>query len=67
MARRRLPPCVGAKEIERMLGVNRQRVQQIVNSKGFPDPVLTLAMGKVWLAADVEQWARGKGRTIHDY
>lgn len=50
-----------------MLGVNRQRVFQLAATKDFPEPWQVLAMGKVWAAADVEKWARGKGRTIHDY
>jgi prophage regulatory protein len=55
----------GAAEIGRMLGgVSRQRVQQIVSRADFPDPVDVLDMGKVWLRADVEAWARGRGRTV---
>jgi len=37
-------------------GVSRQRVYQITTRKGFPDPVATLAQGKVWDAEDVERW-----------
>ena len=55
--KKKLPPLVGAYEIGQMLGgVTRQRVQQIVNTKGFPDPALELRMGKAWLRADVEAW-----------
>mgnify|MGYP000633953377 CR=1 FL=1 len=39
-----------------MLGVSRQRVHVITRSKGFPEPVAELAMGSVWLKADVERW-----------
>lgn len=39
-----------------MLGVTRQRVHIISRRKGFPDPVAVLAMGSVWLKADVEVW-----------
>ena len=56
---------MGAAEVERLLGVSRQRVQQLVkdrvsNGAGmpFPDPASTLDMGKVWLADDVRRWAR---------
>jgi predicted DNA-binding transcriptional regulator AlpA len=49
---------LGAAEIGRLLGVSRQRVQQIVSRSDFPAPAKVLAMGKIWLAADVEQWVR---------
>lgn len=58
----KIPPLVGAYEIRDMLGVTRQRVQQIVNTKGFPDPVVSLRMGKAWLKADVEAWVRDNRR-----
>lgn len=55
----------GAAEIGRMFGgVSRQRVQQIVTRPDFPAPLDVLDMGKVWRRADVEEWARGKGRTV---
>ena len=58
---------VGAAEIGRMLGgVSRQRVQQIVGRKDFPEPDVVLDMGKVWKRADVEAWAHDHGRTIQD-
>ena len=49
---------VGAAEIARLLGdLSRQRVQQLVRTDGFPEPVARLDMGKVWWRADVERWA----------
>jgi hypothetical protein len=53
---------VGAAEIAQLLGVSRQRVQQLVGSPGFPAPQAVLAMGKVWLKEDVVAWARDHGR-----
>lgn len=53
---------MGAHEIAALLSVSRQRVQQLVTGKTFPAPLDTLAMGKVWAAADVERWARDRGR-----
>ncbi|GIG92371.1 hypothetical protein Pen02_73070 [Plantactinospora endophytica] len=42
-----------------MLGdISRQRANVITNSKGFPDPVAKLIMGKVWRRRDVEKWIR---------
>jgi predicted DNA-binding transcriptional regulator AlpA len=49
---------MGAAEIAKRLGVSRQRVFQITNGKGFPDPVTKLAMGNVWRGEDVEDWIR---------
>ncbi len=28
----------------------------LIGQKGFPDPVYELAMGRIWLASDVEAW-----------
>lgn len=47
---------MGVWEIAQRLGVGRQRAGILAKQKGFPDPVDTLRMGKVWLAADVEVW-----------
>ncbi|WP_349337781.1 hypothetical protein [Plantactinospora sp. B6F1] len=48
---------VGVAEIRAMLGgVSRQRANVITNSKGFPDPVAKLIMGKVWRRRDVARW-----------
>lgn len=58
---------VGAQEIGRMLGVNRQRVNQLAATSDFPEPLAVLAMGKVWAAQDVEKWASRRGRTLHPY
>jgi predicted DNA-binding transcriptional regulator AlpA len=53
---------VGAAEIAAMLGVSRQRVQQLISRPDFPAPAVTLAMGKVWRTADVQAWAKASGR-----
>lgn len=57
---------VGSAEIGRMLGVSRQRVQQLISQPDFPRPEVTLEMGKVWTRADVVAWARGHGRAVAD-
>jgi predicted DNA-binding transcriptional regulator AlpA len=49
-----------------MLGVSRQRVQQLINSADFPKPEVALEMGKVWKREGVEAWARDHGRVIAD-
>jgi predicted DNA-binding transcriptional regulator AlpA len=53
---------VGAAEIAAMLGVSRQRVQQLIARPDFPEPVVVLAMGKVWETKDVRAWAKARGR-----
>lgn len=47
---------MGAAEIGRLLGVSRQRVQQIIARPDFPAPATELAMGKIWLASEVRAW-----------
>lgn len=50
---------MGSAEIRHLLGdVSRQRVYQITRRKDFPDPVVELEMGNVWLSEDVEEWFR---------
>ena len=53
---------VSTVEIAAMLGVSRQRVDQLTRTEGFPEPVAELAIGRVWERADVEAWARETGR-----
>ena len=46
-----------------MLGVTRQRVARIVNEDPtFPDPLATLATGRVWERSAIVAWARSVGR-----
>jgi prophage regulatory protein len=47
---------MGQQEIRERLGYSRQHTGVLVGSKGFPDPVYDLAMGRIWLAEDVEKW-----------
>jgi hypothetical protein len=47
---------MGAAEIQARLRLSKQRTHVLTNRKGFPDPQAELAMGKVWLAEDVEAW-----------
>lgn len=55
---------VGAQEIAQMLGVSRQRVQQLVKREDFPAPVERLAMGAFWRRRDVARWAERTGRSV---
>ncbi|QAY71794.1 DNA-binding protein [Xylanimonas protaetiae] len=57
---------MGVKEIADLLLVSRQRASQISARRDFPEPVDTLAMGKVWLEDDVMAWAVATGRVVDD-
>ncbi len=57
---------IGAAEIGELFGVSRQRVQQLINRADFPEPTVTLAMGKVWETEDVLRWGRDHGRIPSD-
>jgi prophage regulatory protein len=50
---------MGQQEIRDRLGYTRQHTWVIIGRKGFPDPIVDyLAMGRIWLASDVEAWIR---------
>lgn len=49
---------MGVQEIVERLGYSRGYTSSLVNAKGFPDPAYELAMGRIWLAEDVEAWIR---------
>jgi predicted DNA-binding transcriptional regulator AlpA len=53
---------MGAAEIAALLGVSRQRIQQLISRPDFPRPAAVLAMGKVWHTDEVKAWARDHGR-----
>lgn len=46
--------------------MSRQRVQQLIKRDDWPEPEVTLAMGKVWDRRKIEAWARDHGRAIAD-
>jgi len=57
---------MGVSEIATFLHVSRQRADQIVRTKGFPDPVAELAAGRVWATDSVTEWVEGSGvRILH--
>ncbi|BEL05815.1 hypothetical protein Q0Z83_040060 [Actinoplanes sichuanensis] len=49
---------MGVKEIQQRLHLSRQRIQQLAEQPDFPAPCDALAMGRVWLARDIEAWIR---------
>jgi len=52
-----------------MLGVNRQRVLQLMKTYAadFPAPWEELATGRIWRDTDIAAWAKAHGRTVHDW
>lgn len=52
----RIMDLVGTTEIGQMLGVSKQRADQLARTKSFPKPVAELAQGRVWRRRDVERW-----------
>jgi hypothetical protein len=60
-----LPECVGLGEAAALLGVSKQRVHQLAQQAGFPEPVLRLRATPVWRASDVRRygiWRANSGR-----
>ncbi|MCU1677722.1 MAG: hypothetical protein JWM93_2480 [Frankiales bacterium] len=53
-----VPELVGISEIAGLLGVTKQRANQLVTEhKDFPRPAQQLAAGKLWPKSAVEAWA----------
>ena len=51
-----MPRLMGAMEIQARLGITRQWTYVLTGRRDFPEPVVELGMGKIWLAEDVEAW-----------
>ena len=48
---------LGVAEIAQMVGVSRQRVNELVRSDpDFPAPEAELAAGRIWAREDIERW-----------
>lgn len=55
---------VSVTEIAEMLGVSRQRVNQLIHAYAdFPEAEADLAIGRVWLRSAVQSWADSHPRT----
>lgn len=52
----RIPKLAGLAEVASLVGVSRSRAGQITTHPDFPKPVQRLAMGPVWLEADVRKF-----------
>lgn len=52
--KRAIPELAGLAEVASLAGVSRKRAWQLSRHPDFPQPVQVLAMGPVWLEADVK-------------
>lgn len=52
----------GLHEIAEMLGVSRQRADQLARQRDFPKPLDEVKAGRIWRLADIEKWKEAKGR-----
>ena len=50
------PKLAGLAEVASLAGVSRQRAGQLASHPDFPEPVDRLAMGPVWIEADVAKF-----------
>jgi predicted DNA-binding transcriptional regulator AlpA len=61
-----LPEIVGPQEMAARLEISRQRLYELMRRPDFPQPIVQLAIGPVWLGTSinhfVEQWDRKPGR-----
>jgi predicted DNA-binding transcriptional regulator AlpA len=49
---------LGTRDIAELLGIARNRAYELVNRKGFPDPIATVnARTRMWDRAQVVEWA----------
>lgn len=53
---------VGVAEVAELLGLTRQRVNQLSRKPDFPKPEVVLSAGKVWKREAIEKWAKETGR-----
>src|SRR5712691_10193423 len=52
-----LPSLAGVAEAAAVMGWDKRRVLTYIARGSFPEPVQSLASGRVWLRADVERYA----------
>ena len=54
-----VPPLAGVAEAAEIMGWDKRRVITYIDRGHFPEPVASLAGGRVWLREDVEAYAAG--------
>jgi hypothetical protein len=53
-----IPRIAGVAEAAEITGWDKRRVVTYIDRGSFPEPITTLASGRIWLRDDVEAWAR---------
>ena len=53
-----IPNLVGVSEAAEIMGWDKRRVITYIDRGHFPDPIASLAGGRIWLREDVEAYAR---------
>jgi predicted DNA-binding transcriptional regulator AlpA len=51
--------------VARLLGVSRQRADQLSRQVGFPTPVTNGGSERQWRREHILDWARREGRDVH--
>jgi hypothetical protein len=52
-------------ELMKMLGVGKTRLHQLRQEPDWPRPIDSLSGGDVFAIADIREWAKNHGRTLH--
>jgi hypothetical protein len=52
-----LPPLAGVAEAAEIMGWDKRRVITYIDRGSFPEPLTTLASGRIWLREDIEEYA----------
>jgi predicted DNA-binding transcriptional regulator AlpA len=60
------PHLLGVAEIAAMLGLSRQRVNQLIQSADFPAPEAELSAGRIWTREAVEAWIASHPDRAHE-
>lgn len=53
-----IPQVVGVAEAAEIMGWDKRRVVTYLDREQFPEPLTSLASGRIWLREDVERYAR---------
>jgi hypothetical protein len=56
------PHLVGTAEVAELLGVSRQRIHELRKADRFPEPMIELAAGPIWLRPAIEKWDAERDR-----
>lgn len=53
-----VPRIAGVAEAAQIMGWDKRRVITYIDRGSFPEPIFTLASGRVWLSEDIERFAQ---------